>query len=305
MRIIDFHTHLGDILHENGGALIYKKDVKKKVLFDMVSLSEVFSHSMAGGEFSYKLTGRLITRGQRARNATATLENFEQSAIDCGIYKSICMPIPPYLIFDDLFQASQQYEGIIAFSGVDLSKGVSWEEQLKTDVEKGAKGIKLHPNIQKVALNDERTYQLMDTFKEFKLPVLFHCGVSSYYLGKDRCKEEPLFGHIHYARKLVQSYPDVVFVAGHAGLFQVDDVMEQLGGFDNVWVETSFQPVSKIRQLLNVFGEDKVLFGSDWPYGNRKPAVRIMEKVCHDNEKLAHKLFHENAEALLGEVAKS
>jgi len=38
---------------------------------------------------------------------------------------------------------------------------------------------------------------------------------------------------------------------------------------------------------------------------NRKPAVRIMEKVCHDNEKLAHKLFHENAEALLGEVAKS
>lgn len=304
MKIIDFHTHLGDILHENGSALIDQTGISKQG-YDLISVSEATSHAMPGSSLNYRLMGGMITRAEQARNARATLENFEQTSHDAGIYKSVCLPIPPYLTFDDLHKACQQSELIIPFTGVDFAKLDTLDEKLASDVANGAKGMKLHPNIQKVSLTDERVFQVVESFRKFKLPILFHCGVSSYYLGKDKAQEEPQFGHIHYARELVKRYPDVAFVAGHAGMFQVDDVINQLGTFDNVWVDTSFQPAGKIRQLLNTFGEDKILFGSDWPFGSRNTAVRIMNKVCLNNETLAEKIFHQNAETILkGDVCQ-
>jgi len=301
MRIIDFHSHLGDILHQNGGALISKKGVNA-ASYDVISASEALSHSMPGTDISYRLLGSMVISAERVRNSRATLENFEQTSKDAGIYKSVCLPIPPYLTFNDLQKACKQSDTIIPFTGVNFSKPENWAEKLAIDVQNGAKGLKLHPNIQQVSLIDERTFQVIDAFREFKLPILFHCGVSSYYPGKDRAREEPQFGQIHYARDLVKRYPDVSFVAGHAGMFQVNDVIDLLGKFDNVWVDTSFQPVGKIRQLLNTFGEDKILFGSDWPFGSRMTALKIMTKVCRGNEALAEKIFHGNAEKLLGNL---
>ena len=43
-RIIDIHAHLGDILYPGGGELIEKKGVRKKVIFDTSTLTELFSY---------------------------------------------------------------------------------------------------------------------------------------------------------------------------------------------------------------------------------------------------------------------
>lgn len=40
LMIIDAHTHLGDILYAGGGQLIYRKGIRKKAGFDLISLSE-------------------------------------------------------------------------------------------------------------------------------------------------------------------------------------------------------------------------------------------------------------------------
>ena len=48
-----------------------------------------------------------VTRGQRARNRTATLENFGRSMRESGISHSICLPIPPHVTFDDLRAAAE------------------------------------------------------------------------------------------------------------------------------------------------------------------------------------------------------
>jgi predicted TIM-barrel fold metal-dependent hydrolase len=303
--IIDIHTHLGDILYPNGGELIDQKNVRKKIFFDVISLSEFLLHtgiSDAMDQWLYKKIYTLVTRASRARNATATLENMRQSMDETGVVKSVCMPIPPYLTFDDLEKARQKDDGIIAFTGIDYTRKYDMTSALKADVSKGAKGIKLHPIIQRASMDNRKTFEAMEAFAPFQLPVLFHCGISSYYLGTEQQqKENAVFGEIAYARELVANFPNITFIAGHAGLFQYRDVMDLLGGFKNVMVDTSVQSPGHVKKLLNVFGPERVMYASDWPFGNRKSAIKIVKKACQGDKSLESRIFYENAAALLGE----
>jgi predicted TIM-barrel fold metal-dependent hydrolase len=302
--IIDIHSHLGDILHPQGGKLIRAKNIRKNLLFDIISLSEMGLHRGIPGirdEWLYNKTLDLTARAIQARNATGTLENMRQSLDRAGIEKTACMPIPPYNTFEDLRQAQEKDSGVIPFTGVDYTREYDYESTLRDDVTRGARGMKLHPIIQKTALNSEKTCQIVEAFAVHKLPVLFHCGITSYYLGAAKEENQIIYyGEIQYARDLVAAFPGVSFIAGHAGLFNYREVMGLLGKFKNVWVDISFQSPEKIRQLLMVFGPERVLYGSDWPYGNRQTAIKSVKKACRGDRMLEELIFHENAAALLG-----
>ncbi|MBC2717343.1 MAG: amidohydrolase family protein [Desulfobacteraceae bacterium] len=303
--IIDIHTHLGDILYPNGGKLIDKRNVRKKIFYDIVSQSEFLLHngiSDAVDQWLYKKMYTLVTRASRARNATATLENMRQSMDAVSVVKSACMPIPPYVTFDDLRCAQAKDDGVIPFTGIDYTKEYDIGVDLKVDVSKGAKGLKLHPIIQRVPMDNRKTFEAMEAFAPFRLPVLFHCGISSYYLGAEKQKKEnAALGEIAYARELVAGFPNITFIAGHAGLYKYRHVMDLLGGFKNVMVDTSFQSPGHVRELLKVFGPERVMYASDWPFGNRKPAVKIVKKACRGDKSLEKRIFYENAASLLGD----
>jgi predicted TIM-barrel fold metal-dependent hydrolase len=300
-RIIDAHSHLGDILYPGGGRLITATGVTKRPVLDLVALSEDRRHEQGFGlgKLFYRLARPLITRGERARNATSTLENFIGSMDEAGVDYSVALPIPPHVRFTDLQPHADGNERIIAFAGIDYG----CEDPiaaLEADVHAGARGLKLHPIIQKRRLTDPATLAAVEAFGRHRLPVLFHCGVSSYYLGSERSREDPSFGCIEDAAELVAAFPSVRFIAGHAGLMEVNDAQRLLGRFDNVWVDTSFQPAATVRDLVATFGPDRVLFASDWPYGNRQPAVDIVRYACGENEGLRRKILFENAASLLG-----
>lgn len=302
--IIDIHTHLGDILYPNGGRLIDQKNVQKKIFFDIISLSENVSHTGISDtidKWLYKKIYTLVTRASRARNATATLENMRRSMDEAGITKSVCMPIPPNLTFDDLEKAARKDNGVIPFTGIDYTKDYDLATALESDVARGAKGIKLHPIIQRTSLDDQKTFEAMEAFAPFNLPVLFHCGISSYYLGDEQKKKESaILGQIEYARNLVANFPKITFIAGHAGLFQYKDVIELLSGFKNVMVDVSVQSPGHIKKLIDEFGPERVMYASDWPYGERLPAVKRVKKACRGDNYLEKLVFYENAASLLG-----
>ncbi|MGE5455393.1 MAG: amidohydrolase family protein, partial [Methylocystaceae bacterium] len=48
------------------------------------------------------------------------------------------------------------------------------------------------------------------------------------------------------------------------------------------------------------FGSDRVLFGSDWPWGSREPHIKIVEIACRGDQGLCQRLLGENARELLG-----
>jgi predicted TIM-barrel fold metal-dependent hydrolase len=299
--IIDAHGHLGDILYPGGGRLIDALGVEKKAVFDPTAVSEAWLHRdpLRLGRLGYGLFAAGITRAERARNATATLENFRRSLDEVGISHGVCLPVPPHVTFRDLQRAAGRDVGVIPFTGVDFGSEMDPGAVFAEEVRAGARGLKLHPIIQRTPLTSPKTLAAVEAFAPHGLPVLFHCGISSYYLGRERSRQEPRYGGVRYGAELARSFPRVPFIAGHAGLFQVKQVMRELGGLSNVWVDTSFQSVARVRALIDVFGPERVLFASDWPYGNRPPALEIARRACAGDRGLERRILFENAAQLL------
>ena len=208
-------------------------------------------------------------------------------------------PIPPHVTFEDINMASQKDQGIIPFIGIDYTKDYDPEAKLAADITAGAKGLKLHPIIQRVPLTSTKTFEAVEAFDPYRLPVLFHCGVSSYYLGSEKTKENPTYSEIHYAMELVKAFPKVNFIAGHAGLSEVKDVIRMLGKYKNVWVDISFQSPLTIRKLTKVFSPERVLYASDWPWGSRITSIKTVKKACQGDKGLERQIFFENTSELM------
>ena len=306
MPIIDIHTHLGDILYPCGGQVINKPGLPDRNLFDTgFKLRNLLDAGFYAAIIHYRHKGKqppqLIrewgTYSNRQRNFAASVENMQKSLDASGVTKTCCLPIPPYVTFEDLLEAKD--ERIIPFTGVDFTTDYNLESTLARQVELGAKGMKLHPIVQKVSLSNKKLREAVEIFSVYNLPVLFHSGVTSYYHGQEKCRQEPANGNIADARQLVKDFSEVNFIVGHAGGIEVDQVISLLPIYPNVYVDTSFQSPEKIGQLIHAFGSDRVLFASDWPYGDRKISIKMIQMACEGDKTLEEKLLYSNAAALL------
>lgn len=299
--IIDIHSHLGDILNHGGGALIDRKNVTMEKMWDPQTLNEKqLNRSFGLGALAYKVTEYWATKAQRARNATATLENMQSSLDEAGIDYTVCMPIAPYVTFDDLLHAREKDARILPFTSIDFTRDHDIAAQIQEDASRGAYGLKLHPIIQAVPLDDPRVTDALQACSRLKLPVLIHSGVSHYYLGKEKSRNVPDNGRIVFIEKVIRSFPSINFIVGHAGLFQVNEVCRRMKDLPNVWVDTSFQSPGTIVKLIKVFGKHKVMYASDWPYGNRMPHVNTVKVACKGDKDLENLIYYENARRLLG-----
>jgi len=214
-KIIDAHCHLGDILYDGGEGIIGKSGVKKNIFFDPISIWQFFLNRNFGtGNLLYKLFLPFVIRAEQERSKTATSENALKSMEDSGITAAAFMPIPPYVVFSDLRAAASKNNAFIPFTGADLSDMENLEQRLGADVEKGARGLKLHAIIQKVRLNDRRMMEAVEAFEKFSLPVLFHAGINSYYGAGESELNRPEYGSIQDARDLAAAFPGVNFIAG-------------------------------------------------------------------------------------------
>jgi uncharacterized protein len=300
-KIIDMHTHLGNILYPGGGELIEKKGVMKDIKFDIITISEKMLHFDLGDKKMEKvLFGKWITLAERARNLTATRENMRRSMDENGIVACAVMPIPPNVNFSDLTGAAKKDGGILPFTGIDFSQSTdAIDSQLAADVAAGARGLKLHPVIQKEKLTSPKTFSAIESFMHYGLPVLCHCGTSSYYPRNEHYMEEPSYGEIFYIRNLARAFPSVRFIVGHSGLYQVEDALNILHPYHNIFMEISFQSPNMIRRLIRAFGPDKILYGTDWPWGDRLTSVKCVRHACSNENALAQLIFYENAAELL------
>ncbi|MBI5844089.1 MAG: amidohydrolase [Deltaproteobacteria bacterium] len=299
--VIDAHTHIGDILTRGGGEIIWNMGVGKPLIFDPITLWGLVGYRNFGlGNLLYRLSLSQAITAEQVRSRTATLENLRKSMDRLGITHSACMPVHPYVVYGDLAEAAAQDPGVIPFTTVDLAVGGDFEAQLTADKAGGAKGLKLHGIIQKVALDDPRTHKAVEAAGKAGLAVLFHCGISNYYKGEEKDRNIPEYGAVDYAVRLVREHPDVRFVVGHAGMYEVKEVMEKLAAFKNVCVDTSIQSAANIRKLIKVLGPDRVLFASDWPFGDAWAALACARKACKGDGPLLRKVLYENAARVYG-----
>ena len=297
--IIDFHCHLGNILYENGGNIIRKKGIRRLHPFDPDAISRMFAYNnkWVSSMIDHSYISKFVSMAERNRNQMASAENLLYYMDKHDIAKSVIMPIAPNVPYDAVHEVCKDMDRFIVFGSVDFTRD-DIEQQVTSQINHGAIGFKIHPILQKTSAIDEKMNRMMRACPDNTI-ILSHTGYSNYYSRKNQDKQSIEFGDIKSFQELCKSYPDLLFVAGHAGLREINEVMELLAPLDNVWVDTSFQSPDDIVMLIDHFGVDRILYASDWPYGFHNATIRAVKKAVPNVEN-ADKIFYKNAKFLLG-----
>jgi predicted TIM-barrel fold metal-dependent hydrolase len=158
----------------------------------------------------------------------------------------------------------------------------------------GIRGVKLHPEFQLCAPEDPRMHPIYEAANAEGLIILFHAGID---IAIDTLTGTPdVFSRIH------EAYPDLRMVLAHLGGFRMwDEVREHLVGRD-VWLDTSYTlghlPDAEFVEIVRAHGVDRILFGTDAPWGDMAEDVRKMGELGFSDAEL-EAIMHGSAEALL------
>jgi uncharacterized protein len=159
----------------------------------------------------------------------------------------------------------------------------------------GARGIKLHPNIQMVRPDAPRSMQLQRLCAERGMFVLWHCGPTGIEWWSAQQRSQVRF----YERPIAE-IPEGTFVLGHAGALQAEQALDLARRYPNVWLELSCQSLTSLRRILDLGPHDRLVLGSDWPmYHQAIPLAKILI-VTEGAPALRRRILYDNAARLLG-----
>lgn len=148
----------------------------------------------------------------------------------------------------------------------------------------GLKGIKLHPDAQRFAIDDERLFYVYDQLQG-SLPVLIHCG-------------DPRYGYSRpeRLRRIVINFPKLQVVAAHLGGWsmygEAFECLKDTGCYFDISSCMMFLPPEQMMKYIRGYGADRILFGSDFPIWNPQNEVRSffnLDLTAEEREKIAFK----------------
>jgi len=181
-----------------------------------------------------------------------------------GIEKAVVFSLPNELTL----KAVKKYpERLIGFIWINPHQGEKALKQIDQAIVKwGFKGIKMHPLLDSYLPDQDVVHPVMERARKYRIPVLFHCG-------------HPPWSLPWHFSSLADRFPDVTVILGHMGhghIVYINGAIDVAKKHDNIYLETSGMPMhSKIKEAVKVLGADRVLYGSDMPFGH--PAYEILK----------------------------
>ncbi len=96
-------------------------------------------------------------------------------------------------------------------------------------IELGLKGVKLHPDFQQFAMDEERAFRIGEVVREGNVPMLVHCGDFRYnYSNPDQIKA------------FLEKFPEITFIGAHfAGWSMWEEATEKRSCYENLYVDRS------------------------------------------------------------------
>jgi hypothetical protein len=139
----------------------------------------------------------------------------------------------------------------------------SIEEGVKNQ---GFKGVKFHPRNEAFAINSEElAFPIAELASKLKVPILIHTGEPDTYG----------FAQPTLVGDLADSFPDLTLIIGHMGKRLYEDAICVARWFENIILETSFRSHRDIARAVKRVGADRVVYGSDMPFG--VPEIEMMK----------------------------
>lgn len=167
-------------------------------------------------------------------------------------------------------------------------------EDMESDVNEiialGLKGVKLHPDIQKVAIDDPRMHKIYELC-EGRLPMLLHTGDYRYDLSNP-----------NRVIPILEQYSDLTVIGAHFGGWSIwEEATEKLCKYKNFLVDCSSSLYAitpeTAKELIHVYGVERVLFGTDYPLWTPEEEIeRFMQIDLTEEER--ENIFYNNAAKL-------
>ncbi len=159
-----------------------------------------------------------------------------------------------------------------------------FEGEINRCVSMGLQGVKIHPDIQEVNINDRRLYPLYEILQAKNLPLYLHMG-----------DNRPEYRYSEAAKlvDMLKSFPHLTVVAAHLGGYKAwDESVPLLAGRENIMYDTSSalwaMSRDKAEEIIGRLGSENIMFGTDYPVVNtaeeleRFMSLRLSDKVRED-----------------------
>ena len=127
--------------------------------------------------------------------------------------------------------------------------------ELERALDRGARGIKLHPRAEQFALNHPNLAPVFALADERRLPVLVHAGRGIPALGR-------------HSVEATGRHPGMRLILAHAGISDLSWIWREAPDHPNLFFDTAWWSPADIQALLALVPPGQVLMASDAPYGS-------------------------------------
>lgn len=143
---------------------------------------------------------------------------------------------------------------LVALCRVDPNVGPDAVTEMRRALDRGARGLKLHPRGEGFTLSHPVVEDLIAIAHEHAAPVMIHAGRGIPALGRD-------------AVRLARAYPRAQLILAHAAISDFSWLWRVLPEHPNVFIDTSWWNPADVIALYTQAPPGQVLWASDSPYG--------------------------------------
>ena len=200
-------------------------------------------------------------------------------------------------------EVARRHEQLVPYLSLDPSMGEDGAlAELTVRVEEGARGIKLHPANQRYFPSDRRLWPVYEEAQRLGLPIISHSGLHFD-------ARLPAYASPSAFQEVLEAFPKLTVVLAHLGHGFLDDSFAMAERYPSLVFDCSYAvegsadpPAISDEDAVAIFrrlGADRVLFGSDWPWGHPlRDAQRVRRLPLSEDEKRL--ILAENARRVLG-----
>ena len=136
-----------------------------------------------------------------------------------------------------------------------LNPNGPWEREYQRCLDRGHRGIKLHPRAQDFLVDSPAARELFASAAADGLPVLVHTGYGMRAVSDDLAA-------------IAEALPHLLLILGHSTFIDMPRAVAVLAPYPNVYFETSVVRAYDLFTVLDMIDPARVIYGSDLPYAS-------------------------------------
>jgi uncharacterized protein len=225
------------------------------------------------------------------------LENLRRAGISRAFTFCLDEPDrhPAFRAANDRTLVAAERSGGVLIPFVRLDLDVEPIEEAVRCLDRGARGIKLHPRAQRFHVGDERLAPVFALAAERRVPILIHGGRGLPPIARELAR-------------LMEANPEAQLIIAHGGIADLAALSDAFAGRPGVFFDTSVWSPIDLLDVFHRFSPEQALYASDYPYGQQPDSLLLSIKVARaagfDDDRLRDLLSRSAERIAAGEAPR-